>query len=77
MSYRAFVADTAGRLGLAGFVRNLSDGTVEVVAEGEGARLKEFLAHLKEEHPFAQVARIDEVWADVTGEFPDFRILHH
>ena len=77
VSYRDFTARAARGLHLVGFVRNLSDGTVEVVAEGEEENLGRLLAHLKEKHPFAQVARIDEVWADVTGEFPDFRILHH
>ena len=74
VSYRAFVADTAGRLGLAGFTRNLVSGTVEVVAEGEEARLKEFPAQLKEKHPFARVTRVDEKWEEAVGEFRDFRI---
>ena len=74
VSYRAFVKEAARELGLVGFVRNLSDDTVEVVAEGEEAILRDFVQALKERHPFARVERVNEVWREPTGEFPDFRI---
>jgi len=43
VAYRAFVKFIARRLGLAGFARNLDDGTVEVVCEGDEQAVKEFL----------------------------------
>lgn len=76
VSYRAFVKEAARGLKLVGFVRNLSDGTVEVVAEGEEQDLRAFLLHLKEKHPFAKVEHIDEQLSDATGTFADFRILY-
>jgi len=39
--YRASTEDTARRLGLSGWVRNLPDGRVELVACGEEAKLRE------------------------------------
>ncbi|MBM4250150.1 MAG: acylphosphatase, partial [Euryarchaeota archaeon] len=40
VAYRAFVKFIARRLGLAGFARNLDDGTVEVVCEGDEQAVK-------------------------------------
>lgn len=76
VSFRDFTRATAQEHGLLGFVRNLSNGTVEVVAEGEEAALHELLRELREKHPFARVERIDAGWGEPTGEFPDFRILY-
>lgn len=76
VSYRAFVKETAREFGLVGFVRNLEDGAVEVVVEGEESDLRAFLLHLKEKHPFAKVEQIDERWRDATGTFADFRIAY-
>lgn len=43
VAYRAFVKFNARRLGLAGFAKNLDDGTVEVVCEGDERAIREFL----------------------------------
>ena len=40
--YRAAVCDAAKGFDVTGYVKNLSDGTVEVVAEGEEEELKRF-----------------------------------
>jgi len=45
--FRYFAQDAAERLRLAGYVRNLRDGRVEVYAIGFGNRLARFLAVLK------------------------------
>ena len=45
VGYRWFAVRSAERLGLAGWVRNLDDGSVEVAARGGG----ESLAHLESE----------------------------
>lgn len=74
VSFRDFTRSAARAALLTGFVRNLSDGAVEVVAEGEESDLRAFLLHLKEKHPFAKVERIDEVWREPTGEFSGFHI---
>lgn len=46
VGFRWFVADAAGRERLAGYVRNLPDGSVEAVAEGEPESLTRFEAAL-------------------------------
>jgi acylphosphatase len=76
VNYRDFVNDTALDLNLTGFVRNLSDGTVEVIAEGEETTLLELLHSLKEGHPRAKVEAVEPHWKEGTKEFTRFRILY-
>ena len=68
------MTDLARRLGISGWVRNLPDGKVEALAEGERARLDELIrfCHVG---PRGAVARKVEVeWSDYSGEFRGFRI---
>jgi acylphosphatase len=56
--YRASAQDTARRLGLRGWVRNCSDGTVELVACGDEAGLRELQAWLGQGPKHARVDRV-------------------
>lgn len=76
VGYRWFVQETAGSLGLTGWVRNLRDGAVEGEAEGERAALDDFLSRLRTAHPFAQVRRLEAAPRATQGESEaDFRIV--
>lgn len=72
--FRAASQREARRLGLTGWVRNLSDGSVEVVAEGEDDQLKEFIQWAQRGPSAARVDRVDTRWRGYSGEFTDFRI---
>jgi acylphosphatase len=72
--YRAYAADKAQALGLTGTVRNRTDGTVELVAEGDEQELATLLDWCWQGSPFAQVAAIDARWSDATGEHTAFRV---
>ena len=76
VGFRPFVYRTAETLGIRGYVKNLGDAGVEILAEGEKALIKEFLETVKKGHP--PNARIDDVsveWIE-TGEKTDrFHIL--
>ena len=74
--YRNFTAQHAMRLGLVGNVRNLSDGTVAVNAEGESKDLEELLKRLETGPPGARVTRVVPRWAEFTGSFTDFQIVY-
>jgi acylphosphatase len=74
--FRAFVARHARDMGLAGYVRNLPDGAVEVWAEGDRNQLERLSSFLKEGPPGARVKEVVTSWAEFTGNFPDFRIRH-
>jgi acylphosphatase len=62
--------------GLKGWVRNLSDGTVEIVCEGEKERIEQFVTWCRRGPEGAHVEQVDVDWKDPTGEFDDFRILY-
>ena len=59
VSYRASTASEARRLGLVGWVRNRSDGSVELEAEGPEDRVAALLAWCEHGPPDARVARVD------------------
>ena len=74
--YRAFCADTAMRLHVEGYARNLPDGrTVEVIAEADELTLRNFVERLREGPPFALVQDVDYRWEDATGEFKGFEAV--
>ncbi len=64
----------ASTLGLSGWVRNLYDGRVEAVVEGEGENIEELIAKLKQGPPMADVTKVETTWESYKGEFDGFRI---
>jgi acylphosphatase len=61
VGFRYFALREAESLGLVGFVRNLPDGSVEVVAEGDEPPLARFEERLREGPGFARVSGIDRI----------------
>ncbi len=74
--YRDFTQRKASALGLTGFVRNLRDGTVEVLAEGSRERLERLLSKLERGPLLAHVEQLNVSWLPATGEFTKFRIAY-
>jgi acylphosphatase len=72
--YRASARAKARELGLAGYARNLDDGSVEIVAEGEVASLERLVAWCRVGPPAARVTRVDVTRAPATGEFAGFTV---
>ena len=72
--YRASARDQAVRRGLTGWVRNLPDGAVECVAEGEEGAAQALVAWCHQGPPGGRVERVAETWSDATGEFDRFRV---
>jgi len=56
--FRQFIAEKAYSLGIKGFVKNLSNGKVEAVFEGEEETLKEILKECKKGPPNADIIDI-------------------
>jgi len=76
VGYRAFTRDVARKLGLKGFVRNLTDGRVEVYAEGEEELLKTLLSKLYEGPFFAKVTDIEYKFTEPRGNHESFDIVY-
>lgn len=74
MAFRFFAQHVANQLGITGWVRNLYDGRVEVVAEGDREALELFLAELKKGPRMARVEKVDLDWEEFRDEFLDFSI---
>jgi len=74
--FRANTRDEARRLGLVGWVRNLPDGRVEAVVEGEEGKIKELIAWCHEGPPGAVVRGVEVRWEAFRGEFSDFTIRY-
>lgn len=64
VGFRYFSQETAQRFGIKGWVRNLSDGTVELHVEGTANEVDAFQQALKDGNRFVGVERIAETKAD-------------
>jgi acylphosphatase len=74
--FRAYTRETALALKLTGWVRNLHDGSVEAVFEGEDTNVQTMLEWCKKGPPHAIVNKVDAAEETYTGEFRDFRITY-
>ncbi len=73
--FRANTWKQARSLGMTGWVRNLPDGRVETVFEGEERAAQVMLEWCREGTPPARVSRADVVDETATGEFTGFAIV--
>jgi len=74
VGFRYSALREARALGVAGWVRNADDGTVEVWAEGEDAALEEFLAWLKVGPSAAWVRGVKVSWEVPKGTYSSFSV---
>jgi acylphosphatase len=74
VAFRGSVRKWAQDLGLTGWVRNLYDGRVEAVAEGEKQTLETLIARCRVGPPHARVEDVRVEWEKFAGEFAEFRI---
>ena len=71
VGFRWFVCRAARRLGVAGWVRNLPNGSVEVAASAPGPTLAAFAADVHRGPPGARVDHLDERGLDPGEALPD------
>lgn len=64
--FRGWTVDQAGALGLDGWVRNRSDGSVEILASGPEAALAELVRRCRRGPPAARVERVEVEESDET-----------
>jgi len=74
VSFRYFASQKALELGIFGFVRNESDDTVYIEAEGEEKNLKKFLAWCRKGPKAARVEKVEFVFRDNLNNFTGFEV---
>lgn len=74
VGFRYFTAKAATGLGLNGWVRNLPDGSVEVLAQGAPASVKDLAARLTVGPASARVESLESVEAVVSEIVIDFSV---
>lgn len=74
--YRQSMLKEAIKLGVKGWVKNLSDGRVEAVIEGDEKVLKELIRWCHIGPPGAIVTKIDIIEEPASSEFLSFKIMY-
>jgi len=74
--FRGEVARRARRLKVRGWVRNLYDGRVEAVFEGEKGSVEEIVGFCRKGPPHARVDNVNVEYAPFKAEFHDFQIKY-
>ncbi|MCX8204971.1 MAG: acylphosphatase [Candidatus Nezhaarchaeota archaeon] len=76
VGFRRYVLDLAQELGLSGYVKNLPDGSVEILIQGGEELVKGFLEALKKPPPPAIVREVLEEKAEPRPEVKEFKIIY-
>ena len=74
--FRSETQDEASRRGVTGWVRNLRDGRVEAVFEGEKDKVAELIEFCRRGPRGARVTEVDVSWEDYKGEFQNFSVRY-
>lgn len=76
IGYRKWTKKEAQKVALTGWVRNLPDGSVEALLQGDKDILELFIEKLKQGPFMADVKSVDTVWEEQKEVFEDFTIRH-
>jgi len=72
--FRVETRNQALKRNVAGWVRNMADGRVEAVFEGEKEDVEKLIVFCKKGPQGAQVTKVDFYWEEYTGKFTGFKI---
>ncbi|WP_428910972.1 acylphosphatase [Niallia sp. Krafla_26] len=76
VGYRYFSQMKAVQYGVTGWAKNLSDGSVEIMAKGEKDDLDAFVADLKVGNPFSKIEHMEIKEVEETEDFHSFTIKY-
>lgn len=74
--FRDFIKEQADILEIKGFTKNISDGNVEIIAQGSESALKELIEQTKIGHAFAKIDKINVSHETSNTIFKDFKIIY-
>ena len=72
--FRDHTQKWASSLGVCGWVKNLANGQVEILAEGEKDRIEDLIGLVRKGPPLSRVEGMEIEWAVYKGDNKDFRI---
>lgn len=75
VGFRYYAKQQADELGLAGWVRNASDGTVEAVVQGEKALLEKFISLVERGPAWARVEKVGIEWRGAGNRLYGFVVV--
>lgn len=76
VGFRYTVCHLAGSFDVTGYVRNLRDGNVELIAEGNEQVLVDFLRSIRRSLLCRYIVRDSVAWEPATGEYDSFGISY-
>ncbi len=76
VGFRYFSQRAGTASDVTGYVRNLSDGNVEIEAEGENQNINNFINIIRNDHPYARVLNIQQNEIPFTGKYESFQIKY-
>lgn len=74
--FRDSAREKAEELGLVGWVRNLPDGRIEIVAEGDKEKVEELIKWAGDGPSAARVDDLDVEWEEYVGKFGSFEVRY-
>ena len=74
--FRGSAKDEAKRLGLTGWVRNMPDGRVEAVFEGDEGLVESMVSWCRKGPSYSRVDDVEVTTEEYRGEFSDFGVRH-
>jgi len=74
VDFRSMVKTKAVELKLTGLVRNNSDNSVLIEAEGQKEKLEDLVEWINRNPGYSKITKIEDYWNNPTGQYNDFRI---
>ena len=74
--FRDFATRKARKFGLRGYVKNLANKSVHVVAQGEKTKLENYIKLLKKGSLFSRVDSVQVLWREPNSLFESFSIMY-
>lgn len=75
VGFRKFVKSKARSMGLKGWVKNLSDGRVEALVQGDKEKIEELIKFCEQGPMLSDVKNVTVSWIDSDRVYKDFEIL--
>ncbi|MFH1509931.1 MAG: acylphosphatase [Candidatus Nealsonbacteria bacterium] len=74
--YRETCRKKAEKLGVSGWIKNIKDGRVEGLFEGDKSKVEKIVNWARKGSIWASIDSLDVIWEDYKQEFSDFRVRY-